>query len=205
MTTITENLMLAEDLTRYARLCYDRHLVGAAGGNLSVRLPGRNAFLVTASGVSLRDVAPANLLVVESNGNVLENPAGLNPSKEAGFHFGIYEVKFDVNAVIHVHPPYSTTYAVLRQPIPLATISAQLKLRQGAVVPEAPPGSAELRRNIMQAVEGAGDRVSVLLLERHGLVAYAATLREAFDDAELAEDTAKIALLCRMAASQAFA
>jgi ribulose-5-phosphate 4-epimerase/fuculose-1-phosphate aldolase len=35
----------------------------------------------------------------------------------------------------------------------------------------------------------------VLLLERHGLIAFGPTLAAAFNDAELAEDTARIAFL----------
>ena len=72
MSFLGEYGALADELVRYSRLCYDRHLVGAAGGNLSARIPGRDAFLVTATGVSLRDVARENLLAIDCQGKVLE-------------------------------------------------------------------------------------------------------------------------------------
>ena len=39
MSILNEHRALADELVRYSRLCYDRHLVGAAGGNLSARRP----------------------------------------------------------------------------------------------------------------------------------------------------------------------
>ena len=193
MSVIADNRELAGELARYARLCYDRRLVGAAGGDLSARVPGKDAFLVTATGVSLRDVVPENLVAVDGSGRVLEGPSGLEASKESSFHLAIYRARPEVNAVIHVHPNYATIFAAAGRSIPLVTISSQLKLKQGALVPEAPPGSAQLSQNVVQAMEQSPPDVNVLLLERHGLISYDRTLCLAFDDAELAEDTANIA------------
>lgn len=192
---LEKNRTLAEELTRFSRLCYDRRLVGAAGGNLSVRVPVEEIFLVTASGVALRDVSPDNLVVVDKECRMLENPAGLRPSKETSFHMAVYSARPDVHAVVHVHPTFATVYASSGCRIPLATVSATLKLKQGPVVSEAHPGSQELCDHIRQAIRQSPDTTTVLLLERHGLVTFGQSLCAAFDDAELAEDTAKIAYL----------
>jgi L-fuculose-phosphate aldolase len=194
MRILAEWKELAEEISRYARLCYDRRLVGAAGGNVSVRVPGRGLALITATGVSLRDVAPDNLLVADLRGDVVENPAGLRPSKETGFHLGIYRLRADVAAVIHVHPTYATVYSNLQIPVPLVTVSAENKLRQGPVVRAASGGSEALEGMLLAAVESS-PTANVFLMERHGLTAFGPSLRQAFDDAELAEDTAKIAFL----------
>jgi L-fuculose-phosphate aldolase len=194
MSILAEWKELAEELSRYSRLCYDRRLVGAAGGNVSVRVPDRELALITATGVSLRDVAPDNLLAVDLQGGVVENPAGLGPSKETGFHLGIYRLRADVRAVVHVHPTYATVYSNLQVPVPLATVSAENKLRQGPVVRAAAGGSQTLEGMLLTAV-GEVPTANVFLMERHGLTAFGPNLRQAFDDAELAEDTAKIAFL----------
>ena len=203
MGLLADNMSLAEDLSHYSRLCYDRHLVGAAGGNVSARLPGEQGFLVTASGVALRDVSPANLMVVDVDNHVLENPANGKPSKEAGFHLVIYRDWPETGAVIHVHPAHATVYSALGQLIPLVTISATLKLKQGPLVPEAPPGSVELSNNVAQALSASPSNASILLLERHGIIGFDKNLCAAFDDVELAEDTAKIALLTANARERA--
>ena len=198
MAILADWKTLAEELSRYARLCYDRRLVGAAGGNVSARIPGRDLALITATGVSLRDVGPANLLVVDLQGGVVENPAGLRPSKETGFHLGIYRARAEVRAVVHVHPTYATVYSNLRIPVPLATVSAEHKLRQGPVVRAAAGGSGALEALLLESVAVA-PTANVFLMEGHGLTAFGPSLCEAFDDAELAEDTAKIAFLVGMA------
>jgi kynurenine formamidase/ribulose-5-phosphate 4-epimerase/fuculose-1-phosphate aldolase len=195
MSIIAENSALAEELCRYCRLCYARYLVGAAGGNLSARVPGMDAYLVTASNVALRDAEPSTLVVVDGRGDLLEGGAGLRPSKETAFHLSIYRLRAEVNAVVHVHPTYATVFSVWKMQIPTATISASLKLKQGPVVAEAEPGSRELCDHIERAVRSSGDDVRVLLLERHGLVAFDSALSGAFNAAELAEDTARIAFL----------
>jgi len=198
MSIIEENAALAAQLAKYSRLCYERRLVGAAGGNLSARVPGQDVFLVTASGVALRDVEPANLVAVGLDGKKVDGPEGLRPSKETSFHLSIYRVRPGANAVVHVHPPYSVVYASARMPIPLATVSAVLKLKQGLVACEADPGSEDLCLNVTQAVETAAQNVNVLLMERHGVVSWDKDLCAAFDDVELVEDTAKIAYLQAM-------
>lgn len=195
MGFVQDHMLLAKELAKYSRLCDERRLVGAAGGNLSVRIPGTNLFLVTASGVALRDVSAENLVVMDAEGNVIETPEGLKASKEAKFHLAIFTARPEVNAVVHVHPPYATVSASAGKAIPQTTVSAKLKLRQGPIVEVADPGSVELTQNVATAMKGADEETTVLLMKRHGLVAFDTTLCGAFNDAELAEDTAKIAYL----------
>jgi kynurenine formamidase/ribulose-5-phosphate 4-epimerase/fuculose-1-phosphate aldolase len=195
MGIITEQEELARDLIRYSRLAYDRGLATGSGGNLSARVPGSPVFLVTASGVSLRDVDLANIVAVDAQGRVLEAPAGLKPSKEIGFHLEVFRARPGVNAVIHVHPAHAIVLASRGSKIPLVTISAKLKLRQGPIVADAPPGSKELCDLVATAAAEAAPEASVLLLARHGLVSFGASLCVAFDDAELASETAKVALM----------
>ena len=193
MSVVNENPVATAEVVRYSRLCYDRKLAGAAGGNISMRIPGRDVFIVTASGVSLRDVSLENLVVVDGGGKILEGAEGLSPSKEISFHLSIYKAKPQINAVVHVHPVFTTVYASLKKKIPLVTVSSRLKVKQGIIVPEQKPGSVELCEEIIQAIKESSLETSVLLMENHGLVAYNTDMKQTFDDAELAEDTAQIA------------
>jgi len=195
MGLITRHDGLARELARFSRLCYDRGLVTAAGGNLSARAPDGSVILVTASGVALRDVDASNIVAVDSSGAVLEAPPGLRPSKEIGFHLEVFRKRPEVNAVIHAHPAHAIVYASRREAIPLVTISAQLKLRQGPIVADAPPGSRELCDLVARAVGDAGADATVLLMARHGLLSFGESLAAAFDDAELASETARVALM----------
>lgn len=195
MSIIERHIDLAQELCEYCRLCYSRSLVGAAGGNLSVRVPGTEGYMVTASNVALRDAETSKLVVVDAAGSLLEASAGLRPSKETAFHLSIYRLRPEVNAVVHVHPTYATVFSLRGTKIPTVTVSASLKLKQGPLVPEALPGSRGLSDGVERAIQSSTAEVGVLLLERHGLVAFASSLSEAFNMAELAEDTARIAFL----------
>jgi kynurenine formamidase/ribulose-5-phosphate 4-epimerase/fuculose-1-phosphate aldolase len=195
MGIIAEHGDLADELIRYSRLAYDRGLATGSGGNLSARRPGSAAFLVTASGVALRDVERGNIVAVDGDGRVLEGPVGLKPSKEIGFHLEIFRRRPSVNAVIHVHPAHAIVMATRGLSIPQVTISAKLKLRQGSIVADAPPGSKELCDLVAHAAQEADPDVTVLLMSRHGLVAFDSSLGAAFDDAELAAETARVALM----------
>lgn len=195
MSILSECGQLASELVRYSQLCYERHLVGAACGNLSARIPGSDAVMVTAAGVSFRDVGRGNLLVIDSQGKVLEGPAGAKPSKEINFHLAVYEARPAVGAIIHVHPSYATVFAASGRLIPTITISAQLNLRQGQLIAVAPPGSRELRDLVSQSVTVSPSDTNIFLLASHGMLAISRNFSDAFDFAELAEDTAKIAYL----------
>ena len=58
-----------DELIEISRLCYERRLVSAAGGNVSVR--AGKGILITASGVSLRDVTEEHIIYCGISGQLL--------------------------------------------------------------------------------------------------------------------------------------
>ena len=84
-----------EQVADFGRLLFERHLTDANGGNLSVRV-GDGAFMITASGVALRDVTEAHLILLDTNQQYLAGDPSLKPSKETGLHLAIYAVRPDV-------------------------------------------------------------------------------------------------------------
>src|SRR4030042_1254579 len=61
-----------KDLAKFSRLSYDRGLVAARGGNLSIRIPGTERVLITPSGISLRDITPGLILEVAREVNLVK-------------------------------------------------------------------------------------------------------------------------------------
>jgi ribulose-5-phosphate 4-epimerase/fuculose-1-phosphate aldolase len=179
-------------VVEYARRAYDRRLVGGTGGNFSARLAG-GRMLVTASGVSLGDTTPENLLVANIENYTWEPVEGCIPSKEYRYHADILRLRPDVNAVLHVHPPHATAYAVRCRSIPMVT-DAAFKQPPMPHVPFAPSGSDELQQNVVQAIE-ANPQCKVLLLEEHGIVALGKDVLTAYNVADLTEELAWIAFL----------
>lgn len=181
-----------ETLAYVSRLAYDRHLVGAAGGNVSVRVPDSKQMIITSGGISLRDITVNELITVDLDGNIIEGKQGLRPSKETSMHAAIYQERPDVNAIIHVHPPYATAFAIQGKVFPLSTASSSLKLKKIPLINYAPPGSQELARKVSEVIKKSDEDIISLLLERHGVIAFGRNIMEVFDTAELIEETAKV-------------
>ena len=186
--------ILRREISFYSRMAFERHLISGTGGNLSIRVPGTATALVTPTAVSLNDVQPAEVILVDLEGEIIDSPLGLKPSKETGFHLVAYKLRPDIGALAHLHPPYATAYANLMQPLPLVTVSARGVLKHVPCVETAIPGSGEL---LQQVRRGIADNpgINALLMREHGILAMGKEMKNAYYIADLVEDTAKIAFV----------
>ncbi len=184
---------MAKLLADYSRRSYDRGLVGGTGGNLSTRLEDGKHMLITASGLSLKDTFPENLVRVDLDSLEYEASPGLAPSMEFYIHADIYRLRRDAGGVVHLHPPYCTAFSVKKRDIPPVTDSA---LKQPPIprVPFAPSGTDELRRHAAEVLKDSPG-CQVVLLEMHGIVAIGSNITKAYDTADLTEEIARIAYL----------
>ncbi|MBC8247162.1 MAG: class II aldolase/adducin family protein [Deltaproteobacteria bacterium] len=183
---------IRKELVRYTRKAYKRHLVGGTGGNFSARISG-GRMVITASGISLGDTTEDNLITVRIDSYGWEPVKDYIPSKEYLYHADILRMRPDVGAVLHVHPPHTTTFAVKGRSIPMLT-DAAFKQPPMPCVPFAPSGSKELQEYIVHAIE-ENPECKVLFLEKHGLAALGKNVRTAYDIADLTEELARIAFL----------
>src|SRR5574341_933965 len=82
-------------LVETCRRLHDRDLIGAAEGNVSVRIGG-GRFLVTPSGANKARLSPADLVVVGADGR----PMGAGrASTELRMHLAVYAARPDAGAV----------------------------------------------------------------------------------------------------------
>lgn len=181
-----------ERVVEVCRRLHDRDLVGAAEGNVSVRL-GEGRFLVTPSGVSKGRLAPEDLVVVGPGGEPRSGRG--RPSTEVRMHLAAYAARPDVEAVVHAHPvtAVAMTVAGVAPPNDLVP-EAAVVLGEVAVAPYATPGTDEVPASLAPLLGGH----DVVLLERHGALALGGTLDEAFDRMETLERVARIALAARL-------
>lgn len=185
--------LLKKELEHVSHKVYRRGLTSAAGGNISVRIPGTENVLIKRSGVSLGEVTREDALVVTMDGDVLEGQG--RPSKEVRWHLAIYGTRPEVNAVVHCHPPYAVGYATVGLELPLPTVTAQKLLAPNVPVAKAAPsGSVELARYVAEVFEN-NPGIKAVLLEKHGIAAVGPTLEEAYNTADLIEATAQQAFV----------
>ncbi|WLD93587.1 class II aldolase/adducin family protein [Alkalihalobacillus sp. AL-G] len=184
--------LLKKELAYVSHKVYQKGYTQATGGNISVRIPGTDTVLIKRSGVSLGEVTTEDALIVNMEGEVIEGQG--KPSKEIGFHLGVYKVRPDVNAVVHCHPNYAIGYAILGQELPLPTVTARKLLEYVPVAGVAPSGSKELAENVTNVYKN-NPGIKVCLLEQHGICAVGPTLEAAYNVADLTEATAKQAFI----------
>ncbi len=184
-------------IAQFSRLSYERGLVAARGGNLSIRVPGTERVLITPSGISLKDITPEIVIEVDIQGNLLKGKKDLKPSKETPFHTSIYRIRNDVMAIAHVHPPFSTALSLKDKPFPLLTAPGMVNLAKVPLVEFALMGTQELCDYVSEAAKQHMD-VKAFLLKGHGIIAMGSDLASAYYIADLVEDCAKVALLASL-------
>lgn len=154
-------------------------------GNVSVRRGDR--FAVTPSGVSYAAIDAADVPVVTEEG---EQVAGeFAPSSEMPMHRGIYQ-RFDAGAVAHVHSPWATTLAVLRESLPPVHYMIVLAGEQVPVADYATYGTEQLADNVVTAMEAADSEACILA--NHGLVATGEDAASAVETAQAVESVARV-------------
>ncbi len=173
------------------RRCYERGLVVAAEGNLSIRVDS-DAILCTPSGKSKGYLKPSELCIVDVNGQQIEGDN--RPSSELKLHLEVYRRRVDVDSVIHCHPPHATAFAIAREAIPsCVTAEAELFLGEIPIAPYGTPGTSELSDSITPFVE----RTNVIVLANHGTISYDTGLERALWSTEILESYCRTLILAR--------
>ncbi|HEY6098454.1 MAG TPA: class II aldolase/adducin family protein [Anaeromyxobacter sp.] len=183
---------LRRELVDACRRLHDRDLIGAAEGNVSVRLGG-GRFLVTPSGANKARLSPADLVVVDADGRVVRGDG--RASTELRMHLAAYAARPEAAAVVHAHPVTAVALTVAGLPPPNDLVpEAAVTLGEIAVAPFATPGTGEVPSSLAPFLA----RHDVVLLERHGALALGRTLGEALDRMETLERVARVALVARL-------
>ena len=181
---------LRHELARLCRRLYERHLVSGCGGNVSGRLG--NSMIVTASGGSLGDVIPEDLVLVDADGVHAE---GRTPTKEASLHRAILDARADAQVVIHTHNPAATAVSTLVEVggdvLPPLTPGFTVFGWPLPLIPFYVPGTREL----VDAVIANLPEKNAILLQNHGLVVWASSASQALIIAEEIEEAAHLYLL----------
>lgn len=182
---------LRREIVRYCSLLWDRRLVTGTSGNVSVRLPDGD-LIATPSQRALRELDESELVRTDRAG--IPRDPRQTPTSELRLHIAAYAVRDDITAVIHTHPTFCVVWSKTGTVFPRDTVGARETLGEVAWSAYAPAGSHALAD---AAAAQFGRGIDVVLMERHGLSAVAATLEKAFVDTDLAEEAARIAFFSK--------
>lgn len=186
-----DDLRLRAELCDIGRRLWQRGLIGAAEGNISVRLSPQR-ILCTPSGMSKGHMQPKDLVVIDLKGNAVD---GGKPSSEIKLHTRAYSVRADCNAIIHAHPTVATGFALAGETIPDDLLpEAAYILGSVATAPFGAPGTDE----VPDRIEPLLSDHKTFLMSNHGAMVLGKSLADAYDRMETLERVARAILVARM-------
>ena len=183
-----------EQVVVTCRALLERGYLKATEGNVSLRIPGKDAFAITPSNYDYAKMKASDICVLDWALERLEGER--KASIESGMHAAVYQVRPDVNAIVHTHQPYASALAVVRQPIP-ALFDEQVRFlgRSVEIIDYAPSGTGFLKRNVRKQVT-SGD--NAFILANHGVLVLGGDADRAVFNMALLEKVALDYLLALM-------
>ncbi len=159
-------------------------LVAGAGGNISARDTG--CIWMKPSGIAMDDMTPADLCGLDLATGA-QTSGSLKPTSEYAMHLGIYRNRPDVQAVFHVHSPWSS--GIFSSGAKLEPMFAEFVCDLGRVktIPYILPTS----KMLADAVADAFVDCDTLFMENHGMIAVGSTMKQAYYRCLIVEDAAK--------------
>lgn len=159
-------------------------LIVRTWGNISCRV-NEKQFVITPSGRAYEDLTPDDIVLV----NILDlsYDGDVKPSSEKGIHASCYELRPDVNFVIHTHQVNASVVSTLG--VDINTVSGKAADIIGIDVPCASyglPGTGKLRRGVIDALKRSNSKAAIMA--HHGAVCFGENYEEAKLVAQTLED-----------------
>jgi L-fuculose-phosphate aldolase len=138
--------------------------------------------------VAKAGLEPNDLAFMAMDGTVLSG----RPSSERLMHLAVYRACPEARAVVHAHPPTAIAWTLAfpdQDRLPADDLP-ELILAAGSIpiVPYARPGTAAMGENLLPFLP----EHRLLLLSRHGALAWGETLEEAYNGLERLEHACQI-------------
>ena len=178
---------LKKEIIEYGKLAGVKNFTPGYSGNFSARYGDK--ILITSSGSSNGYLSDEELVLMDYDGNLLEGAK--KPSSEKMLHAELYRKRPDVNYIIHVHPPYLSSFAcchiALDEPIMAENVFyfGQIPLAEYGL-----PGSMDLVEKTALYFKD----YDAVLMANHGFIVGDKTIKDAFLKLELAESYAQVVL-----------
>lgn len=148
--------------------------------HFSARVPGSEDFLINPYGLMFDEITASNLVRIDAQGKVLDDPLDLGYN-EAGFviHGCMHEARPEVSCVIHTHTRAGVAVSAMK--CGLLPISQHAMRVQRQCTYHDYEGIALNMSERERMAANLGKRSKVMILRNHGLLTLGETVREAFE------------------------
>lgn len=186
---------LREEICRVGRSLFERGLVHSTAGNISVRLPEAEGFLITPTDACLGFLEPQRLAWVAADGT---QRAGDRASKTLTLHRRLYDHAPAAGCVLHTHSTHLvalTLRGVWTQDSILPPITPYQVMKVGRIplIPYLRPGDPRMADAVQALLQAAP--VRGVMHERLGPTVWAADPASAMALLEELEETARLWLM----------
>jgi len=156
------------------------------GGHVSLRIPDSDLILITpGGGLDKLKLAAKDMVVMDAAGKHVGGP--YHPPLEWPIHTAVHAARPDLDSVAHLHPEWSTIFAVSKRPLePVRWTMARLRITYFEVpsLITNPDLGEQLRASL-------GDAEAVLM-RWHGSTVVGKTIEEMFHRAYSIEENARL-------------
>jgi len=180
-----------ERLATAARKCYERGLIFAKNGNLTLRTDEGN-ILTIPMGICLGNLSPGDIILTNIEGKILEQSRYLPSIEFYNLHLPVLSARQDIMGIVHTHSPSIIALSTLKISS-IGPISTEMALGPGTI-PVAEyhnPFEPDFFKSIQDLILNYDS----IILKNHGLIAVGKTIEDAYYLAELSENYAYIYIL----------
>lgn len=175
--------LVKEEIVKRSQELVRKGFLMATGGNISLRILNEDAFAITPSNLDYMTMKPEDVCILDFDLTVIEG--ALKPSVESGMHGGIYQVRGDVNAVVHTHQVYASALTLIGAAIPsLFDEQARFLGRSVEIIPYAPSGTGMLKNRITKHVQNHNN---AFMMKNHGALIFGHDIERAVHNVEILE------------------
>ena len=182
-----------ELLCEIGKRIWQQGLSPGTGGNISIRVE-KNKILISPTLTSMGFMQPEDLCLLDLDGNVLDSKS--RPSSEFKLHLHVYKKRPEITAVIHAHPPFASSFAVIGEKLnTFIQPETVVFLGEVPVVKYGTPSTDEFSENLNEYLDG---NLNTFLLQNHGVLCIGYELIRAYYNLETLENLAKITVISRL-------
>lgn len=172
-------------------------------GNVSVVDRSQGVFAIKPSGVPYEKLSPANMVIVDFDGNTIEGD--LRPSSDTKTHAVLYKHWKNIGSIVHTHSTYGTAWAQSQRDIPIYGTTHADHLTGD--IPCAPPMEDHMIKGDYEYETGLQilnhftekgldyEEVEMILVGNHAPFTWAKTAEKAVYNSAVLEAIAQMALL----------